>query len=460
MGISAAVATVADSLATVTVADVLTGAAVGAVVSGVTGGNPLTGALTGGIGGAVGDVVSGFGAAQAATGAASDVGGFSSGIGAGDLATQAGAGFGDVLAPSGGFTINPLDVTSSGVSAIGAGASSAPFANNLVGGVARDAATTPQFNLNAVGAVPSSTGSAATPSIGTGTSQNPASGAPSVSSAQPNLGASSLPSTTASPSGMPVSTTDLTNSNNLPASISPAGGVDTAQSVSGAQPAPSPTGLTGSPDKPFSFDTTTPPETPKAGDSLVTPRDIGPRSTTSPTATPDAGGGFLDALGKQVKNNALTLGVGALSAMNTPQMPKALKPVASNASLTQGVGKDLITKSQQGTITPAQQAKIENWRSQAIAQTKDFYARAGLSDSSMQQSAIDNINQQATAATENIIQQNMQQGLAALGQSDASNQALANVKFQQDAQTNTMLSNLAKAIGASSGQQPNATTST
>jgi hypothetical protein len=455
MGVSAVVATVADSLATVTVADVLTGAAVGAVVSGVTGGNPLTGALTGGLGGAIGDVVSGFGASQLATGAVdagSSAGGFASGVGAGDLATQAGAGFGDVLAPS-GFTINPLDVSSPTISSIGGAASSAPFANNLVGGVARDAATTPQFNLSAVGVNPSPTGTASSVLP----DSSPAAGP--VSGAQPASGGANLPSTTASPSGMPVSASDVSASNNLPASVSPAGGVDSAQTVSGANPAPSPSGLTGSPDKPFSFDTTTPPETAKASDSFVNPRNIGPTSTSSPTASPDgAGSGFIDSLGKQIKNNALTLGVGALSALNTPQMPKPLTPVAQNASQLQSVGKDLINKSQQGTITPAQQAKIENWRSQAIAQTKDFYARAGLGDSSMQQSAIDNINQQATAATEQIIQQNLTQGISALGQSDASNQTLANVKFQQDSQTQTMLSNLAKAIGSSSGQQPNTPT--
>lgn len=451
MGVSAAVAAVSDAVASVTVADVVAGAAVGGLVSAATGGNVLQGAATGALGGAIGDVVSGFQTAGAATSAATSGAGGISAIGPTDLATQAGAGFGDVLAPS-GFTINPADVSTSGISNIGGAVSGIPFSNNLVGNV---------YGAQQAAAPSMATG---VPSMPTPTAGAPVSGSPATVPGGPSqgIGASTggAPST---PSGMTFqSPSDISASNGLPSapSLTPAGGVDSTQSaISGTQASGGTSGLTGESSKPFSFDSVSEPTT-QAQQVLGGARNIGETAIPSPSgANADkSGGGFVDSLGKQLKSNALTLGVGALSALKTPQLPKALTPVAANASQLQGVGKDLVQRAQQGTVTPAQQAKIELWRNQAIAQAKDYYARAGLSDSSMQQSAIDNINQQATAATEQIIQQNMQQGIAALGQSDASNQALANVKFQQDAQTQNMLSNLAKAIGASAGQQPNAAT--
>ena len=113
----------------------------------------------------------------------------------------------------------------------------------------------------------------------------------------------------------------------------------------------------------------------------------------------------------------------------------------------------MINAAKAGTVTPSQQASINAWTQNAIATVKQYYAQQGLSGSSMEASAINNVMMQAQSQTQNIIQANYTQGMAMLGASNTSNVAVANANIAQDTATQTMLANLARAVGSSSAQQ-------
>ena len=119
---------------------------------------------------------------------------------------------------------------------------------------------------------------------------------------------------------------------------------------------------------------------------------------------------------------------------------------------------DQFNVSQAGTLPPelyAQQQQLNAWSQNAIATVKQYYAQQGLSGSSMEASAINNVMMQAQSQTQNIIQANYTQGMAMLGASNTGNVAVANANIAQDTATQNMLANLARAVGSSAGQQSN-----
>jgi len=92
---------------------------------------------------------------------------------------------------------------------------------------------------------------------------------------------------------------------------------------------------------------------------------------------------------------------------------------------------------------------------QAKAQVKDYYSRQGLSGSSMEASALANVDQQASQQTQAIIQQNLTQGLTALGASNTGNTAVANAVLTSNNAVSDMMARLAAATGSSAGQSSN-----
>ena len=143
------------------------------------------------------------------------------------------------------------------------------------------------------------------------------------------------------------------------------------------------------------------------------------------------------------------------SLLNQPKLPAGLNQVGANSATASAAGTELINAANAGTVTPAQQATINAWTQNAIATVKQYYAQQGLSGSSMEASAINNVMMQAQSQTQNIIQANYTQGMALLGASNTGNVAVANANIAQDTATQQMLANLAKAVGSSAGQQSN-----
>ena len=470
MGVSAVVAAVADAVTSVTVADVLTGAAVGGLVSGVTGGNILQGAAMGGLGGAL-----------------SDIGGslYNSATGVG---AAGGTGINLANAPSGGPGIDYGNVPTGG-----AGITGNAFGNGVgqLGGVLGGAGAT---GISA-SAIPTPGLDASTASTGgaTGTTTGGVAGtAPNLTSAVQgaNIGATSgAPSVTGS-SGLGAPAPTAVSGGNLPIDTATTGGgfnytpgqaTDTtiggAGTVSGGATGGAGTGAGGT-----GVNLGTASDTGGGGGFNYNPTQATTGATTSPYSLATQGstqgalgattiggetpasstvGDFLGKAGStilgQAEKNAIPLAIMGYSALNPPKLPTNLNSMSTNAQLAGTTGTNLINDSTLGTVTPGQQSNINMWTQQAKAQVLDYYSRQGLSGSSMEASALANVDQQASNQVQAIIQQNLTEGLTALGASNTGNSAVANATIANNTAVETMMANLAKATGSSAGQATNPT---
>jgi hypothetical protein len=451
MGVTAAI----EIVGSVTVGDIATGAAIGALTSAVTGGNVLQGAALGGLGavgtGLAGDFInsnfpsiSGFGQAAGTgigVGANPSIGNFagSPGITLADASTGIGTGMTNL----GGYLGNVAYGVDTGLAAGGAGASS-PFSAigstpNIAGGGSSSVGGAPRLTstpAQSVGGGTSGAGGTGVNILPTQSTTSVGGVAPQVDAVQANVGTmgGSTPV-----SGMDVSSIPNTTSGGI--DYNPASGTTTGTQTAG--------GVSND-----MFGGSAAPSN-QASSVIKTPT-VDAATGAAPVSS--SSGGLIqkgvNAIGKQLASNPIGLGMTALNMMNTPKTSTQLKSVAANAATTQAVGQDLINKAEAGTVTSAQESQIQLWANQQKGALKDYYARAGMGDSSMEASAMANIDQQAASMREQIIQQNLSQGLSALGMSDTSNTNLANAKLQQDNSINQMMMNLAKAMGTSVGQQP------
>jgi len=470
MGVSAVLSAVGDAVLNVGIADVITGAVVGGVLSGVTGGNILEGALMGVAGSYIGAGLS-AGASQLGanmTGAGGIFGGpalqpmngasslFESGS-AGQLAYdasgQAIGGSAGATGAAGSFGATGLDLNAKSptfgyeANATGAGSTGLNLtnANSPSFGSATGGGATPTLN------VPQSINGSGTPNI-TGSTGSATSGANAS-----GVGATTQVSATGGP--------DLSNEN------SPIFGM-------GTESAATPIGDTTATlqtQTPSAVETPTATNTPQMNGvgSLQTQGGAGQiaQAAQAPVSSVGAGAtpkppepGFVDqtvsaikglpsSIVKNVTSNPLPVAMAAYGMMNQPTLPAGLNQVNANAATASAAGTELINAAKAGTVTPAQQASINAWTQNAIATVKQYYSQQGLSGSSMEASAINNVMMQAQSQTQNIIQANYTQGMAMLGASNTGNVAVANANIAQDTSTQNMLANLARAVGSSSAQK-------
>ena len=81
------------------------------------------------------------------------------------------------------------------------------------------------------------------------------------------------------------------------------------------------------------------------------------------------------------------------------------------------------------------------------AQVKQYYARAGLSDSSMEVQALAQVDQQAESMRQQAINNTLRQGLNALGIANPTLTAGINAGVQQDQQFQQALSRFFASLG-------------
>ena len=109
------------------------------------------------------------------------------------------------------------------------------------------------------------------------------------------------------------------------------------------------------------------------------------------------------------------LGGLAASGYNLLNAPKLAQKQAAQIGQVgadqQAVGKQLISQAQAGQLNPADAYNIQQWQQQAIASANAYYAKAGLSDSSMHTQAISDIQAKAVAYQQQFIQDMLTQGV-------------------------------------------------
>ncbi|MGH7091680.1 MAG: hypothetical protein ACREFQ_22550 [Stellaceae bacterium] len=372
-GIGAATGIAIPAAAATIGGDILVGAGGGALLSGITGGNPLSGALTGGLTagvlGGVGDIASAAGLGSGATTALETA----AGAGALGGAITGGSPLSGALTGGiGGFASGALSTPSAptvgAAPATGSsgGVSAASLAGPAIGGEgagpATDLATAATLNAapasNAIGA---SVGPQTTTPLAGGSMTGSATPIPSINSA----------------TGTSMTPLDLAaNSNLLPGAV---GGSTLAAPTTGTA---------------ATF----------AGNQDFT-------GGTSP-------GGFSTMLDNAVssltKNPLALLGAGglALDYFMTPdisQLPQAQSLETSAGNLA-AQGNNLMGYMQSGTLPPGAAEAVNSATDAAKAQIRSNYANLGMSGSTMEDQALNMVDQNAAAQTFSIANQLMSEG--------------------------------------------------
>lgn len=105
-----------------------------------------------------------------------------------------------------------------------------------------------------------------------------------------------------------------------------------------------------------------------------------------------------------------------------------------------------------GTISPSQQAAIDDWTQQASAQLKNAYAKMGLTGSSMEASALAQIAQKGAADKAQFVQQNFSNAMQALGLANNVYSGITQSELQSSQGMQNALTALGQALGNASAK--------
>lgn len=443
----------------------------------IRGGGPFTCMFDGGVGeAAVAEGAKGAGEAAAAEGAAgataADAAGAgiaAEGAGSGTLfgtggaslggasggsllgsSTATGAGFGEIGAGAGAGLSSADTAALYGGAGYGEGASAAELAGSATGAasnsvLADSAAGTPGYGA-------SSAGAGGGPGTGFGLSDalDAAKKANSYYSTGKNLKDGNYAG--AAVGGLGIAS-DLAGA--AGASSAPTGGVPDAsglpnptEGVAGAA-APADAATTGAA-------TTTP--TPDLGNPDVTATGQGGPGTSlvsspvTPAGDPsliqkgiDALGGYGKDIAGAAKTAAPYAGLAA-SVYGQRQQAGAQKQFQKLAQPVSDASNQLLNQFKAGQLNPTDQYAIAQWSDQAKAQAKQYYAKAGLSNSSMEQSALAQIDAQGENMRQQAVQSLLTNGLKAAGVANPTLTAGINAGVKQDQETQTALADFMKVL--------------
>ena len=186
--------------------------------------------------------------------------------------------------------------------------------------------------------------------------------------------------------------------------------------------------------------------------NLPAPADVtaNPATAQTGTATGTAPAGTVpqqstvDKALAAIKNNPLqaaNVGLGAASLVKQLTTPGVQGQFNNIAAGTKAASDALLQQFKSGTLNGADAFAIQQWAQQSKAAVDQYYAKAGLSNSSMHTDAVNQINAQAEAMRQQAIQNLLTQGLKAAGVSDPTLVAGINAGLKQDDQSMQAMQN-------------------
>lgn len=138
-------------------------------------------------------------------------------------------------------------------------------------------------------------------------------------------------------------------------------------------------------------------------------------------------------------------GFNALGGMMNKPKPISTDPngVGANASATASA---LLNNFNKGQLQPTDQYNIAKWQQDQLASSKDYYDKAGLSDSSMATEAAAGVAQQAEAMRGQALTNMMNNGLSAAGVANTYTQQQVQLQVAQDQQLQQSQSNFMQTL--------------
>ena len=129
----------------------------------------------------------------------------------------------------------------------------------------------------------------------------------------------------------------------------------------------------------------------------------------------------------------IALGLVGLNALGGKK-PGLNPTLMAGATPAQTTSNKILDQYNSGQLNPADQYNIAKWAQDAKASKQQYYAQAGLSDSSMATQDIASIDAQASAMRDQALQNMLQGGLAAAGIANSATGQAVQLQMQQDQQ--------------------------
>lgn len=194
-----------------------------------------------------------------------------------------------------------------------------------------------------------------------------------------------------------------------------------------------------------------------SGGSTTNPAGVTSSGTSSTGALDAAGnaipvnapesGGFLSKAGQFAKNYAVPLLAGANLFMSSkPQAQIATPAMTTLSAQDAALASSLVNQYNSGQLNAGDAASIAQWQQGQEEATKQYYANAGLSDSSMEQQAIGQVHAQAVQMRQQALNNYLQPALTATGLAFGQAQTLLNYQLQQDQQKQQAQSNFLQVL--------------
>jgi hypothetical protein len=152
-----------------------------------------------------------------------------------------------------------------------------------------------------------------------------------------------------------------------------------------------------------------------------------------------------------------SLGMNAYAQHKAQSAADQLKGVAQPAS---DVSNQLLGQYKSGTLNPSDAFAIAQWSQQQTASIKNYYAQAGLSNSSMEASALSQVGAQADAMRSQALTAMMNSGLQAAGLAQGPQVAAVNASVAADQQLSQASSSFMAALAKMNTQQTGTTSTT
>ena len=161
---------------------------------------------------------------------------------------------------------------------------------------------------------------------------------------------------------------------------------------------------------------------------------------------PDKGMMVKDALEKLVKYGPLALGAAGM--MNQRAAANRFRSQMQSLSGPQRrMGEQLLAQYESGKLNAGDAARIDQWEQSAIAQSRQFFSRAGTADSTQAQTSEQNIKQQAEAMRQQALKGLLTTGLNTLNVTDQYQAAGLEAEMQADQQATQAAMNFLGSYG-------------
>jgi hypothetical protein len=205
--------------------------------------------------------------------------------------------------------------------------------------------------------------------------------------------------------------------------------------------------------------------------SVMAPTPAAPGSITAPVTSggtgaagsgvgataPAANTGFVDSVLKQMKDNALGLGLAGAGAMMSAK--NADRPMPNQEQL-QALGgeaaetaRQLMQQYRTGRLSTGQQASIDQLTQQTKNQITQYFSSIGQADSTSHMQALAQVDQQALGMKQQMLDNALTQGFQAIGVATGPLSSIAQYQLGQDQQLSQAFGNFAGAMGNLFGRQ-------